>query len=108
MSNSIRIRDVVRQTSFNLAAEVPALRVPYDLFKPVGAVHVRGTLAEWREGGVAKTGRTAAAVLGEAHAGERVLLRLSDEPIEQWWLCEVEIVAVTEATSARGRLDGSQ
>jgi hypothetical protein len=77
------------------------LRVPYDLFKPDGPARLNGTVAEWLEGGLLRTGRVVSARLGETHPGERVLLQGSAEAsggarVEaadaEWWLCEVETV----------------
>ncbi len=70
------------------------LRGPYDLFQPVGAVRRRGALIDWLEGGVIRSARVAPGVLGDAHPGERVLLRLPprSQDDDDWWLCDVEAV----------------
>ncbi len=102
MPHVIRLRDVTRARTFELGPEEPVFRVPYDLFKPDGPARLRGMLAEWLEGGLAKTGRVVATRLGETHPGERILLQSSattsspvprgEGPDGEWWLCEVEMV----------------
>jgi hypothetical protein len=75
--------------------------VPYDLFHPEGPARLRGALVQWIEGGVVRTGRVAAAQLGDTHPGERVLIRhaagrhqlpLEDPSDDEWWLCEVQAI----------------
>ena len=73
--NVIRVRDVVRNATYDVAPEEPILRVPYDLFQPVGSVHRRGALIDWLQGEAIRSGRTVPAVLGTTQVGERVLLR---------------------------------
>jgi hypothetical protein len=101
MPHAIRLRDVTRAHVFELGPEERVLRVPYDLFRPDGPARLSGTIAEWLEGGLVKTGRVVSTRLGETHPGERVLLRDSARPSaaakaeaadNEWWLCEVEAV----------------
>jgi hypothetical protein len=93
MPRAIRVRDVARRGVHTLGPDEPILRVPYDLFHPVGAVQRRGELVDWLEGGVIRSARYATTTLGDAHPGERVLLRLppQDAP-DEWWLCDIEAV----------------
>ena len=90
--SSIRVRDVVRDGVYDFGPDEPVLRVPYDLFQPVSSIRTRGTLIDWIEGDVIRSGRVARSVLGDTRPGERVLLRLPPPSDEQWWLCEVEAV----------------
>jgi hypothetical protein len=89
MPNRIQIRDVVHNSTFERGPDEAVLRVPYDLFQPIGAVHRHGDLVDWKEGGKSHTGRTAPAALKDTHPGERVLLHLEGGEPEEWWLCEV-------------------
>jgi len=90
MPNSIRIRDVVRKTTFERAPDEPVLLVPYELFQPAGAVHKRGELVDWQQGGANKSGRAVSSVLKATQPGERVLMRIdTNAPAEEWWLCEI-------------------
>jgi hypothetical protein len=93
MPNVIRVRDVARNATYERGPEEPVLRVPYDLFQPVGAVRRRGGLVDWLQGEVIRSGRAVSAVLRDAEPGERVLLRLDEsDTADEWWLCEVEAV----------------
>jgi hypothetical protein len=93
MTTTIRVRDIVRAELHELGAEEHALRVPYDLFRPAGAVHRDGNTIEWEQDGEDQISRCAETALGECSPGERVLLRLSSaDPTDEWWLCEVEAV----------------
>ncbi len=93
MPQVIRVRDVVRGALYDFGADRPMMRVPYDVFLPVGPVHRREALVDWVEANVIRSARVAEGLLGDAHPGERVLLRLppgaSDD---EWWLCDVEAV----------------
>jgi hypothetical protein len=101
MAYVISVRDVVRANVHELGAAERALRVPYDLFWPKGAVVVLGERIEWQEGADNHSTRFAEAVLGDCHPGERVLLHLSSaEPREEeWWLCEVQAVDGVDGAS---------
>jgi hypothetical protein len=92
MAHVIRIRDVVREGVYNFGPEVRVLRVPYEMFDPVGAVRQRGNLVDWLEGDVIRSARFAETDLGDCRPGERVLVRLPPEAVDEWWLCEVETV----------------
>jgi hypothetical protein len=93
MPNRIQIRDVVRNTTLERGPDEAVLRVPYELFQPVGAVQKHGELVDWTQGGVNHTGRTVSAMLKDTHPGERVLMRLDDRSSdEEWWLYEVVAV----------------
>ena len=90
MPNLIRVRDVARNATYERGPQEPVLRVPYELFQPVGSVHKRGNLVDWLEGEVIRSGRTVPATLSETHPGERVLLRIDEEDAaDEWWLCEI-------------------
>jgi len=90
MPNSIQIRDVVRNTTFERGPDEPVLLVPYDLFKPAGAVHKHGELVDWQQGDATKSGRAVPELLKNTSPGERVLMRLdANAPVEEWWLCEI-------------------
>jgi len=88
----IHVRDVARHIHHELPPDARMLRVPYDLFNPVGPVKLRDGLITYVEGGQSKTGRTAESTLADAHPGERVLLRFQDGATEsdEWWLCQIE------------------
>ncbi len=93
MAQHIRIRDVVRGTIESLGPEQRALRVPYDMFHPKGAVHIRDGTAEWAEGQEVRSARYTEAVLGDCQPGERVLICLTPSaPEGGWWLYDVESV----------------
>jgi hypothetical protein len=92
MPHVIRVRDVVRQGVYDFGPEERVLRVPYEMFDPVGAVRLRGTLVDWLEGDVIRSARFAETELGDCHPGERVLVRLPPDAENEWWLCEVEAV----------------
>jgi hypothetical protein len=92
MPHVIRVRDVVRQGVYDFGPEERVLRVPYEMFDPVGAVRMRGNLVDWLEGNVIRSARFAEAELGDCHPGERVLVRLPPDAENEWWLCEVEAV----------------
>jgi hypothetical protein len=101
----IRLRDVARNATYEKGPDEPALRVPYELFQPVGAVRRRGSLVDWLEGEVIRSGRAVPCRLRDTSPGERVLLQL-DRDVDEWWLCEIEaVVGVTEdgATDAAAR-----
>jgi hypothetical protein len=87
----ILVCDVVRHTLHEVASGERMLRVPYDLFNPVGPVVLRGDSITYLQGIEMRTGRTSESQLSDAHAGERVLLRLDpvDPENDEWWLCEV-------------------
>jgi hypothetical protein len=89
----IRVRDVVRNATHEASPDEPILRVPYDLFRPAGAVHRHGELVDWHQGENLRSGRVAAGVLRTAEVGERVLIQIDPGDTEdEWWLCEVEAV----------------
>jgi hypothetical protein len=93
MPNVIRVRDVARNATYDRGPEEPVLRVPYELFQPVGAVRKRGTLVDWLQGEVVRSGRAVPGVLRDTEPGERVLLRIdARDAADEWWLCEVEAV----------------
>jgi hypothetical protein len=93
MPQVIHIFDVARHGTYDLGPDVEALRVPYEMFYPVGPVHRRGDLIEWLEGTAIRNGRVAESTLGQCHPGERVLVRLPPfEPNDEWWLCEIESI----------------
>lgn len=93
MNHVICVRDVVRAELHELGPDERVLRVPYDLFKPDGAVLRRGDRITWDQGEQNHSTRFAEAALGDCIPGERVLLHLSaGDPAELWWLCEVESV----------------
>jgi hypothetical protein len=93
MPNVIRVRDVARSAKYDRGPDEPVLRVPYELFQPVGAVHRRGTLVDWLEGEVIRSGRAVPALLRDTAPGERVLIRIDHgDSADEWWLCEIEAV----------------
>jgi hypothetical protein len=92
MSHVIRIRDVVREGVYDFGPERKVLRVPYEMFNPIGAVRQREGLVDWLEGNVIRSARFAETALGECRPGERVLVRLPPESQDEWWLCEIEAV----------------
>jgi hypothetical protein len=97
MPQVIRVRDVARAGVYELGPEEPILRGPYELFRPVGAAHLRGALVDWLQDSVVKSARVAPAFLRDVHPGERVLLQLpcsphKDKDDSEWWLVEVEAV----------------
>jgi|SRR5579884_537065 len=93
MPHVIRVRDVARGGVYDFGPDEPMLRVPYDLFLPDGAVRRRGDVVDWAHADVPRSGRVVPGVLGEAHPGERVLLRPPPSGSDdEWWLCEVEAV----------------
>ena len=93
MTQSITVRDVVRKARYERGPDEEALRVPYDLFNPVGAVHKEGDLIDWKQGDdTVHTGRAVPELLKNTHPGERVLLRLESTADSEWWLCEIEAV----------------
>jgi hypothetical protein len=94
MANMIRIRDVVRNATYELHPDEPILFVPYDLFQPSGAVRARDGLITWTEGKVARSGRAVRSTLRNAEVGVRVLARVPTGASEddEWWHCEVEVV----------------
>jgi hypothetical protein len=95
----IRLRDVARNATYERGPDEPVLLVPYELFQPVGAVRRRGSLVDWLEGAVIRSGRAVPSWLRDTSPGERVLLQL-DEKIDEWWLCEIEaVVGVSEGGS---------
>jgi hypothetical protein len=94
MPNAIRVRDVVRNATYDLRPDETVLLVPYELFRPVGAVRKRGALVDWVEGNVIHSGRFVSSSLEKAEVGVRVLVRLAPAASadDEWWLCEVERV----------------
>jgi hypothetical protein len=95
----IRVRDVTREAVHQLSPQEPALRGPYELFNPVGAVRRHADLAEYLQGGLLRTGRIVETKLGETKPGERVLVRLPPKASDdEWWLCEVEAIDGVAAT----------
>jgi hypothetical protein len=95
---SIRIRDIARGQVYERGPGEPALRGPYELFRPTGAVRRRGNLVDYLQGNVIRSGRVVPTVLGETQPGERVLVKLPPAAREdQWWLCDVEAVDGIEA-----------
>jgi hypothetical protein len=93
MPRVIRVRDVVRGGVYERGPEEPALRGPYELFNPEAGVRRRGSLVDYLQGNVIRSGRYAPTTLADCHPGERVLLRLPPlEVQDEWWLCDVEAV----------------
>jgi hypothetical protein len=93
MPHAIHVRDVARGGRYDLGPDEPMMRVPYDLFQTVGPVLQHGALVDWEDGGVVRSGRVAAGLLGHAHPGERILVHLPPSGSEdEWWLCDVEAV----------------
>jgi hypothetical protein len=93
MPNVIRVRDVARSAKYDRGPDEQVLRVPYELFQPVGAVHRRGGLVDWLEGAVIRSGRAVPALLRDTAPGERVLIRIDERgSSDEWWLCEIEAV----------------
>ncbi len=96
MSNVIRVRDVSRNATYERGPNEPVLRVPYEMFQPIGAVHRRGNLVDWLESDVIRSGRAVPGVLQDAQPGERLLLRIEEDgkpaAEDEWWLCEVTAV----------------
>jgi hypothetical protein len=92
---AIRVRDVVRNVLHDLPPAQRMLRVPYDLFMPVGSVLLHDGMITYEQGGQLQTGSTVASELGDSHPAERVLLRLHDGAAheDEWWLCEVQYPA---------------
>lgn len=88
----IRVRDVARNAVHELGPQEPVFRGTYDLFHPVGPAQRRGALVDWVQSRVIRSARVAPTVLGEAHPGERVLVRLPPFEADEWWLCEVEAI----------------
>ena len=88
----IRLRDVARNATYERGPDEPVLLVPYELFHPVGAVRRRGSLVDWLEGAVIRSGRVVPSWLRDTSPGERVLLRLDETKVDEWWLCEIEAV----------------
>jgi hypothetical protein len=101
MSKFIRVRDVARNVTHEVAPDEAILRVPYDLFQPAGAVHRRGELVEWHQGSITRSGRGVPGLLGTVEAGERVLLRIDPGVSDEWWLCEVESVSGVSGNISR-------
>jgi hypothetical protein len=97
----IRLRDVARNATYEKGPDEAILRVPYELFQPVGAVRRRGSLVDWLEGAVIRSGRAVPARLRDTSPGERVLLQL-DRDVDEWWLCEIEAVVGVPAGGATG------
>ncbi|HXX69851.1 MAG TPA: hypothetical protein VEK07_21905 [Polyangiaceae bacterium] len=98
MARVIRIRDVTRGHVYERGPDEPALRVPYELVQPIGAVRRRGNLVDYLQGNVIRSGRVASTVLGAARPGERVLLKLPPITSEdEWWLCDIEAIDGIEA-----------
>jgi hypothetical protein len=93
----ILVRDVVRRRLHEILPSERMLRVPYDLFNPMGSVIVRDGMITYLQGVELRTGRTAEAALDDSHPGERVLLRLQDgvSDSDEWWLCEIQYPAHT-------------
>ena len=91
MPTSIRIRDVVRNTTFERGPDEPVLLVPYELFQPAGSVHKHGELVDWQQGANHKSGRAVPDMLKNTQPGERVLMRVdaASPDGDEWWLCEV-------------------
>ena len=95
----IRLRDVARDATYERGPDEPILLVPYELFQPVGAVHRRGSLVDWLEGAVIRSGRAVPGLLRDTSPGQRVLLRL-DADAEEWWLCEIQANVGATSTDA--------
>jgi hypothetical protein len=93
---TITVRDVVRHRDHDLPGGEHMLRVPYDLFHPIGPVRFERGFITYLQDGELRNGQVAEAELSDAHPGERVLLRLPDErgiiDANEWWLCEIEAV----------------
>ena len=85
----ISLRDVARDATYERGPDEPILLVPYELFQPVGAVRRRGSLVDWLEGAVIRSGRAVPGLLRDTSPGQRVLLRL-DADADEWWLCEIQ------------------
>jgi len=93
MPQVIRVRDVARAGVYELGPNEPILRGTYELFQPIGPARRRGSLVDWVQARVLRSCRVVPGALGDAHPGERVLVRLPPtEPKYEWWLCEVEAV----------------
>jgi hypothetical protein len=89
-TRTIKVKDVVRHATYELGPDETMLRVPYDLFDPPGPIQYNDDLITYVQSGEVRTGRAAAAQLGDARPGERVLLRIPPcETPREWWLCEV-------------------
>ena len=86
----VKVRDVVRNATHEMPRECSMLRVPYELFRPIGAVRVLDGVAAYEAGSDVATGRVAAGALSDAQPGERVLLQLPPSVEGEWWLCEIE------------------
>jgi hypothetical protein len=97
----IRLRDVVRNATYERGPDEPVLLVPYELFQPVGAVRRRGSLVDWLEGAVIRSGRAVPSWLRDTSPGERVLLQLNDKD-DEWWLCEIEAVVGVSGGGSTG------
>ena len=97
----IRLRDVARNATYEKGPDEPVLLVPYELFQPVGAVRRRGSLVDWLEGSVIRSGRAVPGRLRDTSPGERVLLKL-DQDVDEWWLCEIEAVVGISEGGSRG------
>jgi hypothetical protein len=93
MPQVIRVRDVVRGDTHELGPQERALRVPYDMFHPAGAVQLHDAEVEWVEGETVRHARFTEAVLGGFRPGERVLVCFTpSERDGKWWLCDVQAV----------------
>ena len=98
MPHLIRVRDVVRGGTYDFGPAEPMLRSTYELFQTTGPLTRRGALVDWQDGDDVRWARAIETTLGDAHPGERVLLRLeftsADEARDEetWWLCDVEAV----------------
>jgi hypothetical protein len=88
----VTVRDVVRHGRYRLTGAERMLRVPYDLYSPIGPVQYEDGMITYLQGSSLQNGSAVEHQLGEAHQGERVLLRLPDSAGNEWWLCEVEQV----------------
>jgi hypothetical protein len=95
----ISLRDVARDATYERGPDEPILLVPYELFQPVGAVRRRGSLVDWLEGAVIRSGRVVPGLLRDTSPGQRVLLRL-DADADEWWLCEIQANVGATSTDA--------
>lgn len=99
MPQVIRVRDVEHRAVYDLGPDEPILRGPYELFNPHGPVVQHGGEIDYVQGGTLRTGRAVPSKLGDAHPGERVLVRIAPQTLDQdeWRLCDVVAVDGIEA-----------
>ena len=97
---TVRIRDVITNRHYDLAASASMLRVPYDLWRARGPAVLQDGMVEIDVPNGHETARTKAGQLSECHPGERVLVQHPDTDPDPrlWWLCEIETVDGNDAT----------